>query len=71
MQIVSIAFEINIDDSITTKVFAIYQEGLGNKPEFFSIIENSISDELLTISLLIGGILICFSKLKTETLATK
>lgn len=66
MQLVSLACDINLDDNLNTKVFAIYQEGIGTKSGFFNIIENGITDELLTISLLIGGILICFSKLKTE-----
>jgi hypothetical protein len=45
---------------------AIYlDEVFGNK-HFFQIIKNNIVDELLVLGLIIGGILIGFSKLKVE-----
>ena len=66
IQITVIAFKINLDDYLNIKVFAISQETLGEKSGFFRIIENSVCDELLTLFLIVGGILICFSKLKNE-----
>ena len=66
IQVITIIFKIDLDEYLNIKVFALYQETLGEKPGFFSIIENSICDELLTIFLIIGGIFICFSKLKNE-----
>ena len=56
----------NLDKYLNVKVLALYQDTFGDKPHFFSIIQNSISDELLTVGLIIGGLLICFSKLKNE-----
>ncbi|MEZ4854486.1 hypothetical protein [Flavobacterium sp.] len=58
----------NIDNYFTCKVFAIYNDGFfqNNSSAFFQIIENSLSDELLTFSLVIGGLLVGFSKLKKE-----
>jgi len=58
--------KIDIDNYLTIKVFAIYEKGIGEKPSFFKIIEDSFSYELITISIIIGGLLICFSKLKNE-----
>ncbi len=66
IQLIAILFEVNLDNYLNVKVLALYQDTFGNKSLFFSIIKNSITDELLTISLIIGGILICFSKLKNE-----
>lgn len=56
----------NIDHYLNVTVPALYQDTFGETPRFFSLIENSISDELLTISLIAGGLLICFSRLRSE-----
>lgn len=66
IQIITIVFKIDLDDYLNVNVLALYQETLGEKSGFFRIIENSICDELLTVFLIIGGVLICFSKLKNE-----
>lgn len=66
MFIVTSIFNIDIDKYLNIKVFAIYEETIGEKPGFFKIIEDSFSYELITISIIIGGLLICFSKLKNE-----
>lgn len=66
MFIVTSIFNIDIDKYMNIKVFAIYEETIGEKPGFFKIIEDSFSYELITISIIIGGLLICFSKLKNE-----
>jgi len=62
----SIAFNINLDDYLKSNVFALYQQGILDKPSFFVVVKNNVADELLTICLIIGGILVCFSKLKNE-----
>ncbi len=62
----SIIAKVNLDDFLKVKVFALYEESIGEIPGYFKLIENSISDEIITIALIIGGILICFSKLKNE-----
>ncbi|CAM3495529.1 hypothetical protein FLGE108171_00175 [Flavobacterium gelidilacus] len=59
-------FNVSTDDYITVSVFAIYQETLGETPGFFDVITNSISDELLTFGMILGGVFIGFSKLKEE-----
>ena len=64
--ITSSIFPIDLDKYLKIKVFAIYEDTIGQKPGFFKIIEDSFSYELLTIFIIIGGILICFSKLKNE-----
>ena len=51
-------FEIN--------VFAISNTGLFDYNKYFSFIKNSVADELTLFGLIIGGILIGFSKLKIE-----
>ena len=63
---------LTIDDSFTIdaldfNVLAIYNDGLFKSDiAFFKIIENNIGDELYVIGLIVGGILIGFSKLKNE-----
>lgn len=61
-------FKWSIDQYLEIKVFAIYSDEFlkSNSGKFFHLINNSISDELLTFTLIIGGILIGFSKLKNE-----
>lgn len=59
-------FNIDIDNYLKIKVFAIYEETIGEKPGFFKIIEDSFSYELITILIIVGGLFICFSKLKNE-----
>ncbi|BCY29027.1 hypothetical protein [Flavobacterium okayamense] len=68
ISILATILEWNIDEYFNIKVFAIYNDEFfqKNSSKFFQIIENSISDELLTFALIIGGILIGFSKLKSE-----
>ncbi|MCF7561847.1 hypothetical protein L3X39_14470 [Sabulilitoribacter multivorans] len=56
-------------NALTTKVLSVYN-GLNvtvnGKPSFFNIEENSIVDELITITIIIGGLLVGFSKEKIE-----
>ena len=59
-------FEINADEYLNVNVFAIYADEFFGKNKYFSIIKNGIVDELLTICMIVGGILIGFSKLKVE-----
>ncbi len=66
VQLLAIVLNLNLDNYLNVKVLALYQDTFGGKSHFFSFIQNSISDELLTVGLIIGGILICFSKLKNE-----
>ncbi|MEC4003609.1 hypothetical protein OX283_002970 [Flavobacterium sp. SUN052] len=64
--IISSIFSIDLDKYFNIKVFAIYEQSIGEKSGFFKIIQDSFSYELLTIFIIIGGLLICFSKLKNE-----
>lgn len=57
---------LNIDNYCVVNVFAILDSGIMSSNKFFTIIENSIVDELLLFGLIIGGLLIGFSKLKIE-----
>lgn len=55
-------------DILKVNVISIYDEGgfLGGTKGFFKIIENSILDELAGLSLIIGGLLVGFTKEKVE-----
>lgn len=63
--IISIA-NLNIDNYWVVKVFALTETGIMSSNNYFSVIKNSIVDEVLLYSLIIGGILVGFSKLKIE-----
>ena len=58
--------DINTDNYLKIKVFALFNDEMFHSNQYFSMIENSIVDELLLFGLIIGGILISFSKLKIE-----
>lgn len=54
-------------DILSIKVFSIIGgESMFNQDDYFSIIENSILDELITIFIIIGGFLVGFSREKVE-----
>lgn len=59
-------FEIDIDQKWRIKVFAFSDTFILNSKQYFTWIENGILDEVLLFCLIIGGILIGFSKLKFE-----
>ncbi|WP_338409897.1 hypothetical protein [uncultured Flavobacterium sp.] len=61
-------FEWNIEKYFEFSVFAFYTDDIFRESSnhFFQILKNSLTDELLTFSLIIGGLLIGFSKLKNE-----
>jgi len=63
--IISIA-NLNIDNYWVVKVFAFTETGIMSSNHYFSVIKNSIVDEVLLFSLIIGGLLVGFSKLKIE-----
>ncbi len=55
-------------DVLTIKVISIFNDSdiFGNEKGFLSIIENSIVDELAALFIIIGGLLVGFSKEKVE-----
>lgn len=55
-------------DVLTIKVLSIYNDDaiFGKENGFFKIIENSIVDELAVLAIIIGGLLVGFSKEKIE-----
>lgn len=57
---------LNIDNYWIVKVFAFTETGIMSQNNYFSVIQNSIVDEVLLYCLIIGGILVGFSKLKIE-----
>ena len=59
-------FNINSDDYLQTKVFALYSDEVLKKSGWAQVISNSIVDELLTAMIIVGGLLVGFSKLKKE-----
>jgi len=54
-------------DALTIKVLAIYNESIFNSEKgFFQIIENSILDELIALMIIVGGLIVGFSREKVE-----
>jgi len=58
--------DINIDSFWVVNVFSFTEGSIMGESSYFSVIKNSMVDEVLLFSLIIGGILIGFSKLKIE-----
>ncbi|WP_146185021.1 hypothetical protein [Flavobacterium pallidum] len=60
-------FNINTDNYLVCRVFTLVNDdNIFSKSQAFAFINNSIVDELLLFCLIIGGIFICFSRLKNE-----
>ena len=57
-------FEPN--EFLKMKVFSIYEDPIFGKSKFFTIRENGIFDELISICIIVGGFLIGFTKEKIE-----
>ena len=54
-------------DVLTINVLSIYSESfIGKEKGFFQIVENSILDELISLAIIIGGLIVGFSKEKIE-----
>jgi hypothetical protein len=51
---------------MVTKVFSIYSDPFLGEPGFFKVIKNGISDELVSLTIIIGGLLVGFTKEKVE-----
>lgn len=67
--LVAIIYNINNDflsGHLKIKVFAISETQLFDFHNYFKFIENDILDELILVGLIVGGILVGFSKLKNE-----
>lgn len=67
--IIGILFNAEVleDDILQTKVLSIYNEGIFSKDDgFFKIIENGILDEIVALMIIIGGLIVGFSKEKLE-----
>ena len=58
--------DLNIDNYWVANVFAFIDSDIMGPNRYFSVSSNSIVDEVLLFSLIIGGTLIGFSKLKIE-----
>ncbi|WP_104733994.1 hypothetical protein [Hanstruepera ponticola] len=62
-----ILYAIDYDGEImVTKVFSIYSDPFIGDAGFFKVIENGIADELVYVCLIIGGLLVGFTKEKVE-----
>ena len=59
--------EYSFDDEFMMPVFAIINEAfMEGEGQFFTVIDNGIIDELISILIIVGGILVVFSKAKIE-----
>ena len=56
----------DFDDYFKIKVFALINDELFSNSKYFTIIENGIIDELILMSIIVGLLLIGFSKTKNE-----
>lgn len=60
-------YVIGYDGEImVTKVLSIYSDPFLGEPGFFKFVENGIADELVFVCIIIGGLLVGFSKEKIE-----
>lgn len=59
-------FNVSTDQYWVVKVFALVNDEIMQESKYFSFVQNSIVDEVLMFCLIIGGVFICFSKLKNE-----
>lgn len=57
---------ISTDEYLNVTVFSFYDEQFNRGSSFFKLIKNGIVDELLTIGIILGGIIVGFSKHKDE-----
>lgn len=65
--IVGLSFSnLSFGDAFSVNVFAIADGGVLDGASYFSIVENDIYDELVLACLIIGGILIGFSRCREE-----
>ncbi|MBD3581220.1 hypothetical protein [Flavobacterium selenitireducens] len=64
--IAAMVSDLQLDDAVTAKVYAIADNGLFAPNGFFRFNENSIGDEILLSFLIAGGLFIGFSKQKNE-----
>jgi hypothetical protein len=59
--------EVLESELLQTKVLSIYNEGIFSKDDgFFKIIENGILDEIVALMIIIGGLIVGFTKEKVE-----
>lgn len=56
----------DFDNYLNIKVFALITDSIFSEKKYFTIIENSVLDEIFLILIIIGGILVGFSKVKNE-----
>lgn len=49
-----------------TRVLALFHDPILGEKGFFKVIDNSIADELVSLIIIVGGVLVGFSKEKTE-----
>lgn len=59
-------FNVSLDDFLQTKVLALYSDPILGTSGWFTWEENGIADELLTVMVIGGGLLVGFSKTKNE-----
>lgn len=57
---------VSLDDFLQTKVLALYSDPILGTSGWFTWVENGIADELLTVMVIGGGLLVGFSKTKNE-----
>ena len=59
-------FSIDSDYFGRIPFFSIWSNGIFKEQDFFSIVENGFLDELVSVLVILGGIIVGFSKTKIE-----
>lgn len=59
-------FEIDFDAFFKIKTVSIWSGGFMEKRDFFDIVENGFTDEIIALLIIVGGILVGFCKTKIE-----
>ncbi len=58
---------LEFDSLLKTNVIAIFYEGLlSGDYKFITVIKNGVLDEIIAILIIVGGLMVCFSKEKDE-----
>lgn len=64
--VIGLFLGFDYENILTLKVFALYNDSFIGKNCLFCFIKNGIFDEIISLFIILGGVLIGFSKLKYE-----
>ena len=59
-------YPLDIDDLFTFHVFSVVNDGMFSTNKYFGFVNNCVIDEILLTLIIVGGVLVAFSKTKIE-----